>query len=193
MAKDARGGGSITPCFAKILNDHVKAGKLVVHTWTEVISWSYKLTEAEWTVQAQSNASISGMLTETGPVDLPTYNYVILATGTNTPVKDIPFLKTLQSSNPVESIGGFPALTTDLAWRSDVPLFVTGKLAMLQLGPGAGNLEGARMGAERIAWAIEDLVKPSGVAEWAGEQEAGLGDYLSGHGNMYSALENLQP
>lgn len=43
-------------------------------------------------------------------------------------------------------------------WREDVPLFVSGKLGMLRLGPGAPNLEGARLGAERIAWGLDDVL-----------------------------------
>ena len=43
-------------------------------------------------------------------------------------------------------------------WTEDVPLFVTGRLASLRLGPGAGNLAGARVGAGRITWRIEDVL-----------------------------------
>lgn len=43
-------------------------------------------------------------------------------------------------------------------WRDDIPLFFTGKCAGLRLGPGAGNLAGARMGAERVAWKVEELL-----------------------------------
>ena len=43
-------------------------------------------------------------------------------------------------------------------WKENVPLFVTGRLAGLRLGPGAPNLAGARVGAERIAWAMEDVI-----------------------------------
>lgn len=43
----------------------------------------------------------------------------------------------------------------------------TGKFAALRLGPGAGNLEGARIGAERIAWAMSDVLGkgPYGVGD----------------------------
>ena len=43
-------------------------------------------------------------------------------------------------------------------WDEDIPLFLTGGLAGLRLGPGAANLAGARQGAERIAWKIEELL-----------------------------------
>jgi hypothetical protein len=48
-------------------------------------------------------------------------------------------------------LGDLPALTHDLQWDAHTPLFVGGGLAALELGPGVGNLGGAREGAERIA------------------------------------------
>lgn len=53
-------------------------------------------------------------------------------------------------------------------WAKDVPLFVARKLAGLRIGPDCGNLEGARLGAERIAWAV------GGVLERGGS--GGIGD-----------------
>jgi hypothetical protein len=44
-------------------------------------------------------------------------------------------------------------------WNDEIPLFATGRLASLRLGPGAPNLIGARVGAERIAWNVEDVLK----------------------------------
>lgn len=72
---------------------------------------------------------------------------------------------------PLETYDGLPALTDDLAWRDDVPLFLAGKFAGLRLGPGAANLEGARAGAERIALAVEKLL---GVGEGVGRRDSGF-------------------
>jgi hypothetical protein len=47
-------------------------------------------------------------------------------------------------------------------WDDNVPLFVTGRLAGLKLGPGAPNLVGARVGAERIAWNVDEALKKLG-------------------------------
>jgi len=58
----------------------------------------------------------------------------------------------------MEIVWGLPLLTNDLLLSSNIPLFITGRLAGLRLGPGAANLEGARMGAERIAWKICELL-----------------------------------
>lgn len=56
-------------------------------------------------------------------------------------------------------------------WNEDVPLFFTGRCAGLRLGPGAANLAGARMGAERIAWKVEELLgeKTSMAVEFSKE------------------------
>lgn len=45
---------------------------------------------------------------------------------------------------------GFPAVTDDLQWDTD--LYVAGRLAELALGPAAGNIRGARIAAERLRW-----------------------------------------
>jgi hypothetical protein len=57
----------------------------------------------------------------------------------------------------LEARNGHPCLTDDLQWSEDIPLFITGKLAGLRLGPGAENLECVRAGAERVVWRIEEL------------------------------------
>ena len=72
-------------------------------------------------------------------------------------------------------------------WAEDVPLFVMWRLASLRLGPGAGNLAGARVGAGRIAWRIEDVLG-SGV-ERADEGEVEKFEYATGHGNRFERLK----
>lgn len=97
---------------------------------------------------------------------------------------------------PVENFDGLPALTDDLMWREDVPLFLTGKFAALRLGPGAGNLEGARLGAERIAWAMGDLLRKDGEGGAAGgagnggiEESSGEYRFAAGIGSRFETLE----
>lgn len=74
-----------------------------------------------------------------------------------------------------------------IQWKDDVPLFIAGRLAGLQLGPGAPNLIGARIGAERIAWSIEDVLgeKESGGDNGTGNSQF---DYLTARGSRYDAL-----
>lgn len=50
---------------------------------------------------------------------------------------------------------GFPAPQPDLQWRPG--LYVTGRLAEMELGPMAGNIRGARLAGERLAAASAEL------------------------------------
>lgn len=59
----------------------------------------------------------------------------------------------------MKTVGGLPCLTHDLMWKEDIPMFFTGRLAGLRLGPWAANLEGARQGAERVAWKVAELIE----------------------------------
>lgn len=98
--------------------------------------------------------------TEPTIADLPTQvDYVYYATGVRPDVEQLPFLSPLREKVPIEVIGGMPCLTDDLAWANDVPLFVSGRLAGLRIGPDCGNLEGARVGAERISWAVNERLE----------------------------------
>jgi hypothetical protein len=99
----------------------------------------------------------------------------------------------MREKYPIEYHAGLPALTEDLAWREGVPLFVTGKLAGLRLGPGAGNLEGARVGAERVVWGLERMLglEGGGGGEEDEEEEEDLGAYrfAAGIGSRFERLE----
>lgn len=181
MAKAARGGGSITPRYTKCLRDWIKKGRLVVHMYTPVTEARWDTVCEDWELNANSDSSTL----------LPRCQHVILATGLGSDINTMPMLSTMHTQHPIDSFGGFPALTADLMWKEEVPLFVTGKLAMLQLGPGAGNLEGARLGAERVAWGVE------GVLGYRGgdcEEEVGRDDgverYVEGIGSKYEGLRD---
>ena len=67
-----------------------------------------------------------------------------------------------------------------LMWTEDVPLFVTGRLASLRLGPGAGDLTSARAGAEKITWSS---------VERADEGEVERFEYATGRGNRFERLK----
>lgn len=81
-------------------------------------------------------------------------------------------------------------------WSDDVPLFVTGRLAGLRLGPGAPNLVGARVGAERIAWNVDDVLEKLGRRKGSkrkegGESESGdekMATYAAARDNRFSSL-----
>jgi hypothetical protein len=136
-------------------------------------------------------------LTTSPPVaNLPDIHFIYFATGAQSDFQTLPYLQTLLSKYPIRSIDGLPALTEDLMWDDDVPLFMTGKFAALRLGPGAGNLEGARIGAERIAWAMPEIVGKGSGGVYDGENDlkeasmkSGGYRYAAGIGSRYEALE----
>ena len=85
-------------------------------------------------------------------------NHILYATGVPPRVENVGCLQRLLEEHPIDTIGGLAKITDDLMWTPEVPLFLTGGLAGLRLGPGAANLAGARQGAERIAWKIDELL-----------------------------------
>ncbi|MBE7180282.1 MAG: hypothetical protein INR71_03575 [Terriglobus roseus] len=89
---------------------------------------------------------------------LPAIDYIYFATGAPAKLEAIGMLASMREHYPIRQTLGLPCLNDELMWRDDVPLFVAGKLAALQIGPGAANLSGARVGAERIVWGLEEAL-----------------------------------
>ncbi|OBT49459.1 hypothetical protein VE00_00341 [Pseudogymnoascus sp. WSF 3629] len=147
MILSARNGGSITPAYKAVLESHQTKGKVLRYTKTQIVGKSWDSTSKSWTIT-----------TEPPIPDLPPIDYIYYATGAKADIKAMPLLQPLLQSHPIETVGGLPCLTYDMQWSKDVPLFITGRLAGLQLGPGAANLEGARAGAERIAWRLQEIL-----------------------------------
>jgi hypothetical protein len=175
MIKQARNGGSITPRYTKRIQNLQAQGRMTILTHTTVTKHSYNPDSAQRTI------------TTNPPIpDFPPMDHVYFATGAQDGIKDVELLQTMRNEYPIDVCGPFPALTDDLQWQKDVPLYITGKFASLQLGPGAGNLEGARLGAERVVWAIEELLQPGGKAE---RTERTLDEqYTAGVGSKFSTL-----
>lgn len=181
IIKEARGGGSITPLFYRErTKKHIASGKCDFRTET-------KLIDAKFEDEGDGGGKYA-ITTEPADPSLPKMDYIVFATGIQTDFAKLPYLQNMLEKYPVKSFGGLPCLNEDLMWKDDVPLFMAGRLGSLQLGPAAPNIGGAKIGAERIAWAIESLIKPEGSKEWEESVGGGRHDYLSGHGNMYSAL-----
>ncbi|KAK8191349.1 FAD binding domain-containing protein [Phyllosticta capitalensis] len=186
MIRKARNGGSINPPYHKRLLRHASTGRLSLHTHTTVSSLSYDASTRTYTVSTNPPT----------PTPLPPIDYIYYATGIDTDFTTLPFLRSINESYPVDGFGGMPCLTDDLMWRRDVPLFVTGRMAGLRLGPAAGNLGGARQGAERVAWAVEELLDKASPQSFGGaderdeyaegEQEAL--DFVAGRGSRFGVL-----
>ncbi|KAH7325682.1 FAD binding domain protein [Stachybotrys elegans] len=180
MIKEARGGGSFTPLFHRRVKKHVATGKLELHAQTCIEDARFDEDSRTWHIKT------CPPIAELGPID-----YIYFATGIQSDFASLPYLQTMLGKYPIHGHGGFPCVTEDLMWNKDVPLFVLGRLAALQLGPAAPNIGGARLGAERAAWAVEEILsRRQGMAQAAAGDAGseGLAHYLAGNGNMYSAL-----
>ncbi|KAI0841417.1 hypothetical protein F5Y06DRAFT_285521 [Hypoxylon sp. FL0890] len=173
---EARNGGSITPPYKKVLERHISTGRLCLLQNTTIKEKHWDPFSKTWAVSLSDENQT-----------LPRIDHIYFATGVKSNFECLPFLQSICSEYPVESCGGLPCITENMAWRDDVPLFIAGRLAALQLGPGAPNLIGARIGAERIAWSIQDILgaKESGNDTDTEKREF---DYLTGRGSRYDAL-----
>ncbi|RAK76270.1 FAD binding domain protein [Aspergillus fijiensis CBS 313.89] len=184
MIAAARGGGSVTPRYQKILKQHAARGRLAVHPRTVIVDRRYDPATSTWTLATDPPIPELAAI----PVD-----YIYFATGMRADVTQMPLLDTMRRDYPVETRQGLPCLTEDLMWCDGVPLFLAGRLAALRLGPGAANLEGARLGAERIAWAMEDVLgRCGGGGGGRGEEEGEVvgkeKEWFCGLGNRFAGL-----
>ncbi|KAF2874951.1 hypothetical protein BDV95DRAFT_486129 [Massariosphaeria phaeospora] len=151
MIMQARNGGSITPRYRKILDTYTTSGKISLHTHTTLQSLSWDTSAKVWTT-----------IESAPPNTFPSIDYMVFATGIQSNIETLPFLQAFQEQHPINCAGYLPCINDDLMWSDDIPLFVTGRLVGLRLGPGAPNLVGARIGAERIAWNVEDVLQKMG-------------------------------
>ncbi|OHE91982.1 FAD binding domain-containing protein [Colletotrichum orchidophilum] len=179
--QSARGGGSITPPYQKRLKQHIARGSLRLLTNTRLSEARFDEDKKVWNVKTEPPAAEEG--------GLPGMDFIYFATGVQTDYSSLPYLQTMLREHPIHGHGGIPCIDDDLKWSKDVPLFVTGRMAALRLGPGSANLAGARAGAERIAWAIEDLL-PDRTGDGPGESD--MSDekmrFVTGRGNRFDSL-----
>lgn len=180
LINSAREGGSVNPEYHRILSKHVQAGNLTVMRHSEILNG--ELEENTWNLTVQ---------TKDPNQDQPVISnlearYVVCATGIRADVEALDFLHGIQKSFPIDLVNGFPCLTDDLQWRSDIPLYMVGKYASLRIGPTSANLDGARSGAERVGWKIqEDKREKSKVLSVADIQL----ELASGHRNWFMLLQ----
>ena len=176
------------PRYRKILDAYVASGKILLHTHSTLESLTWDPSIQQWT-----------SIITTPQLVLPSIDYIVFATGIQTNAESIPFLQSMHRDYPIKHVGGLPCLNDDLMWTDDVPLFVTGRLAGLRLGPGAPNLVGARVGAERIAWNVEDVLKnlehlassSGGSSASEDSDEEKLAQYATGRQNRFDSLVDI--
>ncbi|KAK7444382.1 FAD binding domain-containing protein [Colletotrichum acutatum] len=176
--QSARGGGSITPPYQKRLKQHIAKGSLRLLTNTKLSEARFDEEQKVWNVKTEPPAAEG---------DLPGMDFIYFATGVQTDYASLPYMQTMLQEHPIHGHGGLPCIDDDLKWSKDVPLFISGRLAALRLGPGAANLAGARAGAERIAWAIEDVLpdRTGDVPEEADMSDEKMRRSILGHDHSF--------
>lgn len=135
--RTARGGGTIPPWMRARLETLIEDGRLVVHEACDVRA-----------ADVDQDGSCVVALDDRSTVRA---DRIWLATGTTPDVGALRCLTDLVADAPV--IGGVP-LVDDRLQLGPHPVHVMGRLAMLTLGPAAGNLWGAQRAATRITRAI---------------------------------------
>lgn len=166
MIKEARGGGSINPEYCKKLKNHEKNGKLQVIPQVEVKEALWKDDNCGWDIKLGSSKVEENKLTNTSDhILLLGINYLYFATGISQNIKSLDCLKGIIESHEIPTICVFPCITDNLQWNDDIPLFLLGKNAALKIGPSSANLDGTRVGAERIGWYVQSM-KEKGKLNW---------------------------
>lgn len=136
MVLAARDGGSVPPWMLDALRARVTEGSL-------------ELVEERSVVAAEPGEPVRLDLDDGRCL---VADQVVLATGTRPDISaDVALAPLVTADNALPE--GIPVLGADLSWCHPA-LFVMGRLAVLQLGPTAGNLSGARFGARRVTVAL---------------------------------------
>lgn len=210
IIKAARGGGSITSAFMKRLKPHLANKRLQMFEQTVITEARFEMLSDGCGGDAQQGAGGVWKLKTEPPIEsLPDIDYIYFATGIQSDFTTLPYLQNMLKEYPIEGLGGFPCLNEDLMWKDEVPLFVTGRLGALQLGPAAPNIGGARIGAERIALVLDQVLGQQQKTGSRGpvqrhfldegetmkrerkDSAIGLFDYVSGTGSKYGSLDEV--
>jgi glycine/D-amino acid oxidase-like deaminating enzyme len=136
LALEARDGGSLPPWMLHRLEAAGDDGSLTCGAPLRVCGAQRSGSRIELVLGDESRVHV---------------DRVWLATGTRPDVDACHLTATLaQQADDVRIVDGWPVLDQDLCWPG-TNVHVLGRLAMLSLGPAAGNLWGARMGAAKVA------------------------------------------
>ncbi|OBA24526.1 hypothetical protein METBIDRAFT_35575 [Metschnikowia bicuspidata var. bicuspidata NRRL YB-4993] len=149
LIHDSREGGLINPEYHKKIQKHVNSGMLRILDYSTITNAEHR--DGRWNLTICENRPDK----ESRKFEMST-NYVLCATGIQPDVSNLEFLQPIVKDYPIDFVGGLPCLTDDLRWCKDLPLYMVGKNAALRVGPTSANLDGARVGAERVGWKIQD-------------------------------------
>lgn len=149
LIKDAREGGLVNPEYHKIIKKHVENGALRLMCYTTIQNGMYE--DGRWSLSLTTSEPGKASMEESLACD-----YVCCATGILADIAGLNFMKPILENHPIDIVDGLPCLTDQLQWNETLPLYMIGKNAALRIGPTSANLDGARLGAERIGWKIQN-------------------------------------
>lgn len=114
MIKTARNGGSVTPPYKKVLDRHVSAGRLCLLQNTTIKDKKWDSETKTWSLSLSDESQM-----------LPRIDHIYFATGVQSDFECLPFLQSMCSDYPIESCGGLPCITENMAVSDNVfdPLF----------------------------------------------------------------------
>lgn len=170
MIMDAREGGSINPEYYKKISKHAKNGKLDFWKHTTIQEQVWDECSKTWDLVLHTKTPVKNGEAVVEITELKGVDYIYFATGIKQNVEALDFLQPILKEHPIPIVSGFPSLTDDLQWDAKLPLFMLGKNASLKMGPSLANLDGARLGAERIGWFVHDALG-KGAFEWTSKKE----------------------
>lgn len=134
LIQEARDGGSLTPAIMLKLNRSQREGKLEVYQECQIVKASWQ--GSHWQVVCDNGTEYQ-------------CDRIWLGTGNRLDAFSHPLLRQILANFPTEMIQGLPILDAHLRIPG-LPLFLMGGLAVLQVGPVARNLSGARMASQKI-------------------------------------------
>jgi lysine/ornithine N-monooxygenase len=140
ILQEARGGGSVNPEFYAILKDHQTSGRLDLRNQTELVGSSWDTEKEVWDLRIKTKGKEEERVEDV--------DYIICATGSTLDFEQLGFLEGIRRDYPMEMVRGYPRITQDLQWNDELPLFVVGAFAALEVRPLLVDDERVLMGDE---------------------------------------------
>ena len=140
LIREAKGGGTVPPWYRNPLaNSSVQ----------QVVAHLTAVTVGPPTPSPRPCIVVT-LTAPDGSVRRCKFDHLVLGTGSAPDCLALPLVAAIQRKWPIEIKAGLPVVEQSLRWGK-VPIYVTGGLAALRVGPTATNLMGARQCAQDIA------------------------------------------
>ena len=107
------------------------------------------------------------------------FDMVIMATGVSAAPSSSELYKSIKERFGAPTLDGLPRVNSSLRWVPDEDLFVLGANAVIELGPGGGNLVGAMRGARVLSKALHGLMWNHSDGRRAGPERTVFSNYYA--------------